>query len=80
MSFSNREPRPQNDNVPSFAHLELLNEQTTGRYYYRIEKRRVISHRPANEWLEEKTEYPSLVANYIRNAVDYADVPVRRSE
>lgn len=78
MNFNNRDAKSQNDNVPSFAYLEILDDKTTGKYYYRIEKRRIANGRPTDEWLVETTEDPALVARHIRNAVDFADVPVRK--
>ncbi len=80
MNFNNRDTTSQHDRVPSFAYLEILADKTSGTYYYRIEMRRIASSRPTDDWFAESTKDPALVAQYIRNAVDYADVPVRRTK
>lgn len=79
MNFNNRDTKSQNEHVPSFAYLEILDDKTTGKYYYRIELRRIANNRPTDEWLVEVTDDPALAAWHIRSALDYADVPVKKT-
>ena len=78
MNFNLRDTIRQSDRVPSFALVQIVDDKKSGKMYYQFPNRQVLQHRPTNEWKKATTAHASVVAKAIRNAADYAEVPVRQ--
>ncbi|MDB4778357.1 hypothetical protein OAG68_02760 [bacterium] len=78
MNFNTRDTKSRDDNVPSFAYVEILEDKSSGEMYYQIAKRQICGVRPTTDWKNEITDKPDVAARLIREAADYADSPVRR--
>ena len=69
MNFNNRDVRHPKDHVPSFAFLEIVDDNAGSGMTYRITTREIVGNRPTAEWVTQYTPDSEIAAAKILSLI-----------